>query len=221
MCGLTGFFHPGGFRSPEAESIVTAMRDRLVHRGPDDAGLWLDGAAGIALAHRRLSILDLSPNGHQPMMSASGRYCLAFNGEIYKHDLLRQLAEAHGHTGWRGTSDTESLLGAMAAVGLIETLKACVGMFALALWDRETRTLHLARDRMGEKPLHYGWHGGALLFGSELKAIRAHPAFEDEIDPSALHSYLQTGSLRVNNDETLSIALDNQGDQECLIIIDT
>lgn len=171
------------------------MRDRLVHRGPDDAGLWLDGAAGIALAHRRLSILDLSPNGHQPMMSASGRYCLAFNGEVYKHDLLRQLAEAHGHTGWRGTSDTESLLGAIEAVGLIETLKACVGMFALALWDRETRTLHLARDRIGEKPLHYGWHGGVLLFGSELKAIRAHPAFEDEIDPSALHGYLQTGYI--------------------------
>jgi asparagine synthase (glutamine-hydrolysing) len=195
MCGVAGFFSPSGFDPASASETAERMRDRLVHRGPDDAGLWLDGAAGIALAHRRLSILDLSPNGHQPMMSPSGRYCLAFNGEVYNHHLLRQLAEAHGHSGWRGNSDTESLLGAIEAVGLIETLKASVGMFALALWDRETRTLHLARDRMGEKPLHYGWHGGVLLFGSELKALRAHPAFVDEIDPSALHGYLQTGYI--------------------------
>jgi len=195
MCGLTGFFQPGGFRAEVAEAIVVAMRDRLVHRGPDDEGVWLDGEAGIAFGHRRLSVLDLSPAGHQPMVSASGRFVLAFNGEIYNHQDLRRQLEATGCPTWRGNSDTETLLGAVAAWGLDVALKAAVGMFALALWDRQDRALTLARDRMGEKPLYYGWQNGVLLFGSELKALRAHPSFRGEIDRDVLPLYLRHGYI--------------------------
>jgi asparagine synthase (glutamine-hydrolysing) len=169
------------------------MRDRLAHRGPDGAGLWIDADAGIGLGHRRLSIIDLSPAGHQPMTSPSGRYCIAFNGEIYNHLHLRKRAEDAGFNSWRGHSDTEALLAHIDRFGLESTLVESVGMFAIALWDCHTRTLHLARDRMGEKPLHYGWQGGVLLFGSELKALRAHPAFEAMIDHEAAPGYLERG----------------------------
>ncbi len=164
-----------------------SMANSIRHRGPDDDGVWVDEDAGIALGHRRLSILDLSPAGHQPMASASGRYVIAFNGEIYNHLELRQALREPGYGSvWRGHSDTETLLAAFESWGLEETLRRVVGMFAIALWDRELRTLTLARDRMGEKPLYYGWQGDTFLFGSELKALKAHPAFHADIDRGAL-----------------------------------
>lgn len=195
MCGITGFFNPSGFNVAEAEAIAVTMRDRLVHRGPDDAGTWLDGSSGIALAHRRLSILDLSPAGHQPMRSNCGRYVIVFNGEIYNHLEIRSKLETAGHPSWRGHADTETLLAAIQHWGLEQALKESVGMFALALWDRQNRTLTLARDRMGEKPLYYGWQNGILLFGSELKALRAHPAFAKQINRDVLPVYLRHGYI--------------------------
>lgn len=195
MCGLTGFWHadtPSGALAPIAQS----MADRIVHRGPDDSGVWVDESAGLALAHRRLSIVDLSAAGHQPMLSVSGRWVFAYNGEVYNHlDLRRDLEAAGTAPAWRGHSDTETLLACIEAWGVEATLESSVGMFAFALWDRETRTLVLARDRAGEKPLYYGWQGGAFLFGSELKALRAHPAFNASVDPGALalllrHNYI-------------------------------
>ena len=168
------------------------MADRVAHRGPDDADTWVDGDVGVALGHRRLSILDLSPAGHQPMHSPSGRFVIAYNGEVYNHDELRALSRLDA-TAWRGHSDTESLLAAFEALGIEETLRRSVGMFAFAVWDRQERTLTLARDRMGEKPLYYGWQGGTFLFGSELKALRVHPDFEAAVDPAALASYLKYG----------------------------
>lgn len=195
MCGLTGFLAPAGFPFDEAKATLANMRDRVLNRGPDDAGSWLDAEAGIALGHRRLSIVDLSPAGHQPMVSGFGRYVLAFNGEIYNHLEIREQLDAEGQVAWRGHSDTESLLAAIERWGLERTLKASVGMFALALWDRKDRVLSLARDRMGEKPLYYGWQKGVLLFGSELKALRAHPMFESEIDRDVLPLYLRHGYI--------------------------
>lgn len=195
MCGLTGFLQFPAL-DEDALAQVQAMAARLHHRGPDDGGAWIDAEAGIALGHRRLSIVDLSPAGHQPMHSASGRWVLAFNGEIYNHLELRRELEAHGAAPtWRGHSDTETLLAAIEAWGVDATLKRCIGMFALAAWDRSERALWLARDRIGEKPLYYGWQGDAFLFGSELKALRAHPAFAAEVDRGALalllrHNYV-------------------------------
>ena len=185
MCGIAGFLAPDAVAT--MQQIVETMADSLAHRGPDDAGVWLDAEPGIALAHRRLAILDLSPAGHQPMLSRCGRFVLVFNGEIYNHPELRRELEPP----WRGHSDTETLLAAFAAWGVAATLKRCVGMFALALWDRQRRELILARDRMGEKPLYYGWQNGVFLFASELKALRRHPAFKGEIDRSALAMYLR------------------------------
>lgn len=172
------------------------MADTIAYRGPDDSGVWADESAGLALAHRRLSIVDLSAAGHQPMFSASGRFVLAYNGEVYNHLDLRRDLEAVGAAGvWRGHSDTETLLACIEAWGVETTLKRSVGMFAFALWDRQERALVLARDRAGEKPLYYGWQGDTLLFGSELKALRAHPAFNASVDRGALalllrHNYI-------------------------------
>jgi len=191
MCGLTGFWAPGATEDGMA-GLATSMASRIAHRGPDDSGVWVDGAAGLALAHRRLSIVDLSAAGHQPMLSASGRYVLAYNGEIYNHlELRRDLESAHAGPAWRGHSDTETLLACIEAWGLERTLSSSVGMFAFALWDRQSRTLVLARDRAGEKPLYYGWQGDVFLFGSELKALRAHPAFNAAIDRDALTLFLR------------------------------
>lgn len=192
MCGLTGFFQGCKFTSFEAQTLAARMGNSIAHRGPDDSGVWVDADVCIALAHRRLSILDLSPAGHQPMVSISGRFVIVFNGEIYNHLELRQEL---GNIEWRGHSDTETLLAGVEAWGIESTLKKMVGMFAIALWDREERILILARDRMGEKPLYYGWQGNAFLFGSELKALKAHPAFRGEIDRDALtlllrHNYI-------------------------------
>ncbi len=191
MCGIAGVLDlDASSRDEELRAVVDAMRDALVHRGPDAAGTWLDAPAGIALGHRRLSIVDLTDAGAQPMVSASGRWVLTYNGEIYNApDLARDLAAA-GHR-FRGHSDTEVLVEAIAAWGLRRTLARVNGMFSFAVWDREDRTLHLVRDRLGEKPLFYGWFGTTLVFGSELKALRAHRSFDDEIDRTALTDYLR------------------------------
>ena len=188
VCGLTGYLRPGGIPEREAHAIAAAMAESLAHRGPDDAGAWVDGDAGIALAHRRLSILDMSITGHQPMTSASQRYVIVLNGEIYNHLALRT---AIGCPLWRGDSDTETLLAGLEAWGVRATLCKTVGMFAMALWDRAERALYLARDRMGEKPLYYGWHNGVFLFGSQLKALKAHPMFGAEVDRDALTLYMR------------------------------
>lgn len=162
------------------------MALRIKHRGPDSAGEWIDSEHGLALAHRRLSILDLSPAGHQPMESANKRYVLSYNGEIYNHVELRTSIEANGPISWRGHSDTETFLAAVSEWGFEAALKRANGMFAIALWDRETHRLYLARDRMGEKPLYYGIQDGTFLFGSELKALQAHPSFSNRIDRNVL-----------------------------------
>jgi asparagine synthase (glutamine-hydrolysing) len=163
------------------------MSDALVHRGPDDSGEWVDAEAGVAMGLRRLAILDLSPAGHQPMMSPSGRYIGTFNGEIYNFSDLRKELRVE----WRGHSDTEVMLAAFDAWGLDGAVNRFNGMFAIALWDRQQRWLHLVRDRMGVKPLYYGFAGKTLLYGSELKALRQHPDFEGKIDRSALQLYLR------------------------------
>lgn len=186
MCGIAGFLNYRG--SSDSSSLLRSMAATIAHRGPDDVGVWCEAAHGLGLAHRRLSILDLSPAGHQPMVSPSGRYTLVFNGEIYNHMALRE--ELVGQS-WRGHSDTETLLAVFDRWGIEASLKKTVGMFALAIWDRETSCLSLARDRMGEKPLYYGWQGTVFLFGSELKALKAHPAFCGEINRDALALYMR------------------------------
>ena len=183
MCGLSGFWSADPI--DDAPAVLRRMADAIRHRGPDDEGYWWDGDSGLGFAFRRLSILDLSPKGHQPMVSASGRYVVVFNGEIYNVQDLRRTEEAHGAC-FEGHSDTEVMLAAIERRGLHSAVESFHGMFALALWDRATRTLHLVRDRLGEKPLYYGWMGRTLLFGSELKALRAHPAWRGDIDRDAL-----------------------------------
>lgn len=197
MCGVAGFLDVSGEtgRGPE---IVREMAERIIHRGPDDLGIWTDGP--IAMAHRRLSIIDLSQAGHQPMQSACGRYVIVFNGEIYNFQDVRHELEADSYFAevvrqWRGRSDTEVVLAAIGCWGFVDALRRLVGMFAIAIWDRKEHQLFLARDRMGEKPLYYGRQGNVLLFGSELKALRAHPAWQGEVDRGALsllmrHNYI-------------------------------
>ncbi len=192
MCGFAGFLRASGRGLEARRGVVEAMADTLRHRGPDDGGAWVDADAGIALAHRRLAVVDLTPAGHQPMSSASGRYVIVFNGEIYNHlDLRTELEAVSGAVSWRGHSDTETLLAAIDAWGVQRTLEKAVGMFAFALWDRASRALVLARDRLGEKPLYYGRVGDALVFASELKAIRAYPGFDRPVDRDALALYLR------------------------------
>jgi asparagine synthase (glutamine-hydrolysing) len=193
MCGLAGIL---GGPGEALGSVAGAMADALAHRGPDDRGAWEDAAAGIALGHRRLSILDLSPAGHQPMRSACGRLVIAFNGEIYNHLEMRAELEKTGRAPtWRGHSDTETLLAAFAAWGVEPTLGRMVGMFAIALWECDTRVLWLARDRLGEKPLYWGKVAGRLAFGSELKALRAAHGWQGEIDRDALPLLLRGGYI--------------------------
>lgn len=197
MCGIAGFL--GGRHSPPEEAVTIARRmaDAVVHRGPDDGGVWFDGNIGVALAHRRLAIVDQSPAGHQPMQSLSGRYVIVFNGEIYNHaELRRQLETQSPNTcSWKGHSDTETLLAAIDRWELEKALHAAVGMFAFALWDRKDRTLYLVRDRLGEKPLYYGWQNGVFLFGSQVKALAAHPAFGGDVDRNVLPLFLQNGCI--------------------------
>jgi asparagine synthase (glutamine-hydrolysing) len=182
MCGISGILNLD--HSPVSSAVLQRMTDVIAHRGPDGEGQWIDGNVG--LGHRRLAIVDLSPSGEQPMTSHDGRYVLTYNGEIYNHVALRREVEAAGPRAWRGHSDTETLLEAISIWGLEQALGKCVGMFGLALWDRRERILHLARDRMGEKPLYYGWAGDSFLFGSELKAMRKHPRFDNPINRTAL-----------------------------------
>jgi asparagine synthase (glutamine-hydrolysing) len=197
MCGIAGFLKVGGYSAVDGQRTIDAQTRTLLHRGPDDEGTWQDPAAGIALGHRRLSILDLSIAGHQPMVSASGRYVIVLNGEIYNHlEIRTRLAGAESTPQWRGHSDTETLLASIDRWGIESTLELSVGMFAFAVWDRHDRTLTLARDRMGEKPLYYGWADGSLIFGSELKALRVHPDFRPQLDRDVLADYMRHGYVR-------------------------
>lgn len=187
MCGIAGALAPDGRHDEQAlHQLGSAMGAAIAHRGPDDAGTWTEAAAGLVLAHRRLAIVDLSPEGHQPMVSDDGRWVIAFNGEIYNHAALRRELAAQGQA-FRGHSDTEVLLAAIAHWGVEAALVRSNGMLALAAWDRRTRTLWLARDRVGKKPLYYGWTSdGTFLFGSELAALRACPSLHAEVDQDAL-----------------------------------
>jgi asparagine synthase (glutamine-hydrolysing) len=193
MCGFTGFITNNTNLLQIAELIANKMAKTIEHRGPNDSGVWIDHNSGVVLAHRRLSIVDLSPAGHQPMTSKSGRFILVFNGEIYNHLELRGELDAISSLGtgikdkdWKGYSDTETLLAGFEKWGIEATLQKTVGMFAFSLWDKNEKLLTLARDRFGEKPLYYGFQNNSFLFGSELKALKVHPDFANEIDRDSL-----------------------------------
>jgi asparagine synthase (glutamine-hydrolysing) len=195
MCGIAGFLSA---RAGEwGESTLVRMADAVRERGPDAAGYWFVPDEGVGLGHRRLSVLDLSSAGSQPMQSPSGRYVLVLNGEIYNHDDLRQLLQQGGdhERAWRGHSDTETMVAGFDAWGIRDTVSRCLGMFAFAVWDRKSRTLTLARDRVGEKPLYFGWAGDTFLFGSQLKSLRAHPAFRADVDRGALSLLLRHNAI--------------------------
>ena len=192
MCGIAGLFRPGGGDESRLAGIARRMTDTLAYRGPDAEGCWNHASAGVAFGHRRLSILDLSPAGSQPMHSDCGRFTLTFNGEIYNHlDIRSELEAAGAAPNWRGHSDTETLLCAVRYWGVEAALQRFAGMFALALWDERERTLTLARDRFGEKPLFYGWSGRDLVFASELKALTVHPEWSPPLDRNALTSFMR------------------------------
>ncbi|WP_441259319.1 asparagine synthase (glutamine-hydrolyzing) [Bradyrhizobium sp. 521_C7_N1_3] len=194
MCGITGILQtPRASRSADLAAIGP-MTARLRHRGPDADGFWSDRDAGVAFGHRRLSIIDLSDAGRQPMLSSDGRFVITFNGEIYNYKPLRQELEGAGKR-FTGNSDTEVLLALIEKWGLEKALQRCNGMFAIGLWDRRNRTLHLARDRMGKKPLYVARTSSAVVFASELKAIAAFPDFHQEIDPGAVAEFLSRGWL--------------------------
>lgn len=189
MCGIAGFASAeSAGRGEFVRAVVARMTNRLRHRGPDDGGIWIDDRQCVALGHRRLSIIDLSPQGHQPMVSASGRFVLVFNGEIYNFAHLR--SELSGYP-FRGMSDTEVMLASFEAHGVLGSLKRFNGMFAFALWDNAEQVLHLSCDRFGEKPLYYGVAGRSLVFGSELKALTAHPDFDQTIDRRVVQLFLK------------------------------
>ena len=198
MCGIVGFFTLGPYGGANSLSaIVESMSDEIASRGPDGDGVWVDNHSGLSLGHRRLSIIDTSVAGHQPMMSSCGRYVLVFNGEIYNHNHLRECLEAATKDSfpWRGHSDTETLLMAFSFWGIRKTLSEASAMFALALWDREQQILTLARDRFGEKPLYYGWVAGGFAFASELKAMHKAPGWQDELDSVVIEGYLRHGCV--------------------------
>ena len=195
MCGIAGFFNRD-HRSKGEELVATVSRmiSQIAHRGPDSNGVWSDEAVGIAIGHCRLAILDLTPAGYQPMVSADGRYVITYNGEIYNYRSIHNELTAIGHV-FKGTSDTEVILGAFVQWGIEASLKKFVGMFAFSLWDRKDRVLFLVRDRIGEKPLYYGWAGRSFLFGSELKSFRVHPSWYGEVDRDALTLYFRYNYL--------------------------
>jgi asparagine synthase (glutamine-hydrolysing) len=192
MCGITGFYIPEGLNADTARVELESMTQTLAHRGPDGCGFWLDERAGIALGFRRLAIIDLTSTGHQPMISADGRYVIAFNGEIYNYRELRRQLESQG-VYFRGTSDTEVILEGACAWGWDATLSKLVGMFAVVLWDRALRTLTLVRDRIGEKPLYYSLQNRSFHFGSELKSLCACPHVGREINRDAVDAYVRYG----------------------------
>jgi asparagine synthase (glutamine-hydrolysing) len=200
MCGIAGYLG-GSTRDAEAMGArARAMIEAIRHRGPDSSGIWVDGETGVAFGHRRLAIVDLTAAGHQPMTSASGRFVIVFNGEIYNHANLRAALDASDAApNWRGHSDTETILAGFDAWGVEGTIARAEGMFAIALWDRQARELILMRDRLGEKPLYYGWQGEgedrAFLFGSELKSLVVHPSFQRRIDRNVLPEFLRHGHI--------------------------
>src|SRR5881394_186750 len=189
MCGIAGFWSAAG-SAADPEGILRAMAGAVRHRGPDDEGIWWEPSCGIGLAHRRLSIIDLSAEGHQPMTSASGRYVISYNGEVYNFSDLRNKHVARG-AAFRGGSDTEVMLAEIECHGLADAARSFTGMFAFSLFDRATKTLSLVRDRLGEKPLYYTRMGRTLLFGSQLSALRTHPAWRGAVDRNALALFLR------------------------------
>jgi asparagine synthase (glutamine-hydrolysing) len=192
MCGIAGLFRSGGGDEAALAGYVKRMTDTLTHRGPDAGGVWTNPQAGVAFGQRRLSILDLSEAGAQPMRSDCGRFAVTFNGEIYNHlDIRSELEASDAAPNWRGHSDTETLLYAVRHWGVAEALQRFIGMFAFALWDGKERTLTLCRDRFGEKPLFFGWCGGDLIFASELKALAAHPSWSPSLDRTALTAFMR------------------------------
>ena len=186
MCGLAGLIASG----PIDARLLQQMTRVIAHRGPDDGDSWIDPESNVGLGHRRLAVVDLSPQGGQPMVSSDGRWALVYNGEIYNHQALRTQLEEAGQRSWRGHSDSETLIECIASWGLERTISRCVGMFAFAVWDRHQRILHLARDRFGEKPLYYGWVGEDFVFASELKAIARHPQFTGEVERRSLQAFV-------------------------------
>jgi len=191
MCGIAGMLEPAASTTAdELRSAASSMAAALEHRGPDDAGTWVDESAGVALAHRRLEVVGRGPQGRQPMRSASGRWVLSYNGELYNAPPLRDRLTGEG-VAFRGSSDTEVLVAGLDHWGLAGTLERIEGMFAFAAWDRRTRRLNLARDRFGEKPLFYGWVGARFVFASELKAFHALVGFDAEVDRDAVAQYLR------------------------------
>jgi len=191
MCGIAGYISKDS--TSELEQNTVYMLDAIQHRGPDDSGVWIDSRSGVALGHRRLSVIETSIAGHQPMISNCGRYVIVFNGEIYNHLSLRESLNVNFD--WKGGSDTETILECISKLGLKEALKLSVGMFAFALWDNENKTLSLARDRLGEKPLFYGWCQGQFVFASELKAFKKLPQFNNPINRDALSLYFQFSNI--------------------------
>jgi asparagine synthase (glutamine-hydrolysing) len=200
MCGLAGFWG-GSYNHNQASDALNEMGFAIAHRGPDDSGIFFDQYCGLGIVHRRLSILDLSSSGSQPMTSNDNRYVIAFNGEIYNHLEIRKdiNTESTKPVHWNGHSDTETILAAIVLWGIRATLSRLVGMFAIALWDKESKTLTLARDRIGEKPLYYGFQNGCLMFGSELKALKKHPFFDGDIDRKSLALYFRSGFIPAPN----------------------
>lgn len=188
MCGIAGFFSPQ-LNIEESKNLIQKMTDCLARRGPDDSGIWQDPSSFLTFGHRRLSILDLSSQGRQPMISASQRYVITYNGEVYNFLLIRKELEAIG-INFKGSSDTEVILAAIDAWGLLRSVKKFVGMFAFAVWDKKEKELCLVRDRFGIKPLYYGWQGKSFIFGSELKTFKTHPDFKNSISKDAFGFYL-------------------------------
>lgn len=195
MCGFAGFLKKTAL-SVDPTSTLRKMGLAIVNRGPDSSGEWYSAEHGIGLSHRRLAIVDMTASGHQPMLSSSGRFVMAFNGEIYNHLELRKVLErANPSLTWNGTSDTETMLASFEHYGLSRALDTFVGMFAAAVWDTQTQALYLIRDRLGEKPLYYGWQDDTFLFGSELKALKAHPAFKADIYRPGISLLLRYGYI--------------------------
>ena len=193
MCGIAGLIN---YRKPNRKDVMRNMIDRMIYRGPDASGIWADENRDVVLGHRRLSIRDLSANGAQPMISASGRYVIAFNGEIYNAtEVADKLLTENKVNAFRGSCDTEVLLEAIAAYGLSETLKMCKGMFAIAVYDRKTGALQLARDRVGEKPLYYGYINGSFAFASDIGCFTQIDEFKKEIDQEVLDIYFIHGYI--------------------------